>query len=218
MEITWQHIHNPKAIAVLTNASTREILKPFMLGTETIKSVAEKLGLPLNAVHHKVKQFEKIGLLKVTHLETRRGRSIKHYQSTAQGYFVPFVATTSEGLSGFVKQQMQPYLLEFMELIAIAGSSLIQDINQVGVRIYNAGGYINTDLSPRGQGFDFAEFLTPEAPAIMSSLMPMKLTKTDAKNLQLEMLHLLEKYGNLGGTHDYVVHIGLSPGQIRSSE
>ena len=76
--------------------------------------------------------------------------------------------------------------------------------------------YINTDLSPRGQGFDFAEFLAPDAPALMSSVMPMRLSQRHAKNLQLEMQHLLEKYMILGGSQDYVLHIGLTPGQMQT--
>jgi hypothetical protein len=211
MDITWQHIHHPKAIRVLTNASTRAILSYFMLGTESVKSVAEKLNQPLNAVHYQVKQFETLGLIKITHIEPRRGRSIKHYQSTAQGFFVPFVASTSQGLSSFVKQQIEPYFNDFLECLATAGATLIQDINQAGMRFYNDRGQINTDLTPRGQGFDFAEFLSPEAPAIMSSIVPLKLSREDAKNLQLEMLHLLEKYMGLSGSEHYIVHLGLTP-------
>jgi hypothetical protein len=216
MNITWQRIEHPKAILYLTTAETREILKPFMLGAQSVKAVAEKLGLPLNAVHYYVKQFEQVGLLQVAYLEPRRGRSIKYYQSSAQGFFVPFVATNSEGISGFVKQQMLPYLTEFIELLAISGAALIRDINQAGMRFYKEGESIQTDLSPRGYGFDFDEFLAPDAPALMSSIMPVRLSRQNAKKLQLEMLELLEKYMNLGGSEDYMVHIGLTPGQIKN--
>jgi hypothetical protein len=216
MDITWQRIEHPKAILYLTTAETREILKPFMLGTQSVKAVADQLGLPINAVHYHVKQFEKVGLLQVAHLEPRRGRSIKYYQSTAQGFFVPFVASNSEGIGGFVKQQLLPNLTEFIELLATSGAALIQDINQAGMRFYKEGESIQTDLSPRGQGFDFDEFLAPHAPALMSSVMPMRLSRQSAKKLQLEMLELLEKYMVLGGSEDYVVHIGLTPGQLKN--
>lgn len=216
--ITWQQVHNPKAVRVLTNATTREILSHFMLKADSIKNVAEKLGQPINTVHHHVKQFLALELIKVVRTQPRRGRSIKYYQSIAQGFFVPFVATTSQGLSGFVRQQLQPYLNDFLDCLAAAGSTLIQDINQAGLRIYDAGGFINTDLTPRGQGFDFAEFLTPEAPAIISTILPMKLTREAAKVLQLEMMQLFEKYSVLGGTEDYVIHLGLTPGLLRHAE
>ncbi len=218
MQIQWQKIESAKAIRLLMNSTTQEILKPCMLSSQTIKSIAEQLSMPINAVHYHMQQLLAAQLIHISHFKTRRGRSIKHYKSTATGFFVPFVATKSDGLKSFVQQQMQPYLLEFMGLVATAGATLIQDINQVGMRIYDAGGYVHIDLSPRGQSFDFAEFLYPDAPALMSSIVPIRLGKENAKKLQLEMLELLEKYLALGGTEDYVVHIGLAPGLLKNQD
>jgi hypothetical protein len=215
----WQRVVEPKAVRLLFDPSSRELLKPFMLEARSVTSVAVQAGLPINAVHHRVRQMHTLGLLEVARLEPRAGRSIKHYQSTAQGFFVPFVATASEGLSGFVRMQMQPYFEAFMDLLARSGSSLVKDIKEAGMRMFNAGGYIHIDLSPRGQGFDFQEFLHPDAPALMSSFVELKLSHSDAKKLQLEMLELLERYGNLSGTEHsgtahHVVHLGLVPGQM----
>jgi hypothetical protein len=210
----WMRVVDPKAVRLLMNAANRECLKPFMLETRTVASVAAQMGLPLNAVHHRVQQMQTLGLLEVVGAVPRAGRSIKQYQSTAQGFFVPFVASQSDGLAGFVRMQMQPYFATFMDLLALSGSSLVQNIEEAGLRVFDAGGFINTDLSPRGQAFSFEEFLHPDAPAIMSSFLELKLSHTDAKKLQLEMLELLGRYASLGGTESHRMHVGLVPGQM----
>jgi hypothetical protein len=210
----WQRVIEPKAVRLLFDPTSRELLKPFMLEARSVASVATQMGLPLNMVHHRVRQMHNLGLLEVTRLEARAGRGIKHYQSSATGFFVPFVATTFEGFSGFVRMQMQPYFVAFMDLLARSGGDLVQNIEEAGMRVFNAGGYISTDLSPRGQGFDFAEFLQPDAPALMSSFIELRLSHSDAKKLQHEMLELLERYANLGGTEHHIAHLGLVPGQM----
>jgi hypothetical protein len=209
----WQRVVEPKAVQLLLNPTGRELFKPFMLQARSVASVAAQMGLPLNAVHHRVQQMHSLGLLNIAWLEPRAGRSIKHYQSSAEGFFVPFVATTSEGLSGFVQMQMQPYFAAFMELLALSGGGLVQNIEEAGMRIFKAGGFINTDLSPRGQGFDLSQFSDPDAPVLASEFIQLKLTRTNAKKLQQEMLELLERYANMDG-EDHVVHLGLVPGQM----
>lgn len=209
--LEWQTLTNPKAIRLILDADVRRILSVFMLSDSTIKTVADRLDLPLNAVHHKVKLLERADLLTVHKIETRRGRPIKHYRSTAQGFFVPFVETSSAGLTEFVRQQVGLPLAAFVELVASAGSSVVEDVNQAGMRFYANDGYIETDLTPAGFGFDIRQFLQPDAPALMHYLTPIRLTRKNAKLLQLEMIQLIEKYQGQHGPETYMVHIGLAP-------
>ena len=183
-----------------------------MLEARTVKAVAEQLNRPLNAVHHRVRQFERLGLLRVEKVEARQGRSIKHYRATAKGFFVPFTATNADGLGGFLRDQMMPWMHDFVEQLARAGSGMVKNIQEVGFRVYDAGGYVRADVSPQGYSFDFfRQLLASEAPAIMLSLYPLRLSKEDAKALQQEMVALLGKYGARSGPEAHLALMGLVP-------
>ena len=208
----WQTVTNPEAIRLMLNADIRKVLTPFMLFTNTVKGVAEQLELPLNAVHHKVMLLERANLLEVCKIEARRGRPTKHYRATARGFFVPFVETSSVSVTEFVRQQIAAPLMAFVDLVASAGSSVVEDVNQAGLRFYATDDFVEMDLTPAGSGFDVQQFLQPDAPALMHYLTPLWLTPEHAKELQLEMIQLIEKYHGQRGSSVYTVHIGLAPG------
>jgi hypothetical protein len=207
----WQNVTDPEAIRLMLNADVRKVLTPFMLLSNTVKGVAEQLDLPLNAVHHKVKLLERAKLLEVDTIEARQGRPIRHYRATAHGFFVPFVETSSVSITEFVRQQIALPLMRFVDLVASAGSSVVEDINQAGMRFYANGDYVEMDLTPAGSGFDIQQFLRADAPALMHYLTPLWLTRDNAKRLQLEMIQLIEKYQGQHGTEAYTAHIGLAP-------
>ncbi|MDX2007788.1 MAG: hypothetical protein SFU83_21320 [Meiothermus sp.] len=197
---------------LLLDTSIRAVLEPFILEALTIKAVAVRLGRPLNAVHHRVQQFERLGLLEVERLEQRQGRAIKHYQAVAKGFFIPFTATDSDSLSQFLLEQLTPLTQHLIHKTARSGQGLIQDIAQVGLRVYDGGGFVSTDFSPEGQEFDFFNtLLSPESPALMFSVFPLRLSRADAKALQLEMVALIEKYSQRSGPEPYLAQIALVP-------
>ena len=207
----WFTVTQPEAVRLILDMEARAVLEQFILQRNTIKAVAEQLNRPLNAVHHRVKQFERLGLLRIEQLETRPGRAVKHYRAVAKGFFVPFTLSNVEELSGFLRQQMIPMVHEFLDDLVHSAASLIQDITEVGFRVYDGGGFLSRDFSPQGQQFDFFQsFLNPEAPALMYSFFPLQLSKEAAKSLQHEMLELLQKYSHPSGTETYMAQIGLT--------
>ncbi len=215
----WQTVLEPAAVRLLLDHRMRRLLEPMMLEAHSVKRLSEILGEDLNRVHHRVQRLQRAGLIRVAQLETRRGRAIKHYRASAKGFFVPFTATTTDGLEGFLVEQGAPVFAHFSRLLARAGSTMIRDINEVGFRLYDAGGFVNTDFTPRGQGFDlFQGMLAEDAPAIMSSFTPVQLSREDAKALQLEMLNLLGKYAGRGGAENYLIHLGMAPGDFSSDD
>lgn len=214
----WQTVTNPEAIRLMLNADARKVLTPFMHSSNTVKGVAEQLELPLNAVHHKVKLLERANLIVVHSIQARRGRPTKHYRATAHGFFVPFVETSSVSVIAFVREQIALPLMAFVDLVASAGSSVVEDINQAGMRFYASDDYVEMDLTPAGSGFDIQQFLQPDAPALMHYLTPLWLTRDNAKQLQLEMNQLIEKYQGQRGTEAYTAHIGLAPDLERVPE
>jgi hypothetical protein len=209
----WRVITDPGAVRLLTRLGSRQQLQPFLLHSLSVKEFSERFELSLNAGHYRIKTFERAGLIAVQHLEGRRGRAIKHYIATANGFFVPFNQTRTESLERFMNESTAPVFAQFMRLLAHAGAELVRDTKELGFRLYNAGGYVNADFSPRGQEFDLLQaLLAPDAPALMSSFTPLRLTHERAKALQLEMMSLLERYGSQNGPDTYQMHVGLTPG------
>jgi hypothetical protein len=212
--MNWQTITEARAVKLLLDSDRRNALGAFMHGPCSVKQAAEKLGWPLKTVHDRVRTLLALGLLRVTHLEARQGRPIKHYEAIADGFFVPFHATSSASFEGFITETLEPIHKAFINLFAKAGIELIDNPNEAGFRLYAQGDSIVSDLTPTAERFDFLrDMLEPNAPALMLTYTPLKLTTEDAKELQLEMKNLLERYTNRKGPEHFVAQLGLTPGE-----
>ncbi len=210
----WQTITEPRTVKLLLDSERRNALGAFMHGACSITQAANRLGWPLKTVHDRVRTLESLGLLRVKHLEARQGRPIKHYEAIADGFFVPFHATSSASFEGFISESLEPIHRVFITLFAKAGIELIDNPDEAGFRLYAQDGAIVSDLTPTAERFDFLrDVLEPNAPALMLSYIRMKLTRADAKALQREMMRLLERYANRNGPEHFVAHVGLTPGE-----
>jgi hypothetical protein len=209
----WQTITEPRAVKLLLDSERRNALGAFMHGACSVKQAAEKLGCSLKTVHDRVRTLETLGLLRVTHLEARQGRPIKHYEAIADGFFVPFHATSASSFEGFIIQTLGPGQRAFLKLFAKTGIELIDNPNEAGFRLYAQDDGINIDLTPTAERFKFLDLLEPNAPALMFTYTPLKLTRGDAKELQREMIALLERYENRNGPEHFLAHVGLTPGE-----
>lgn len=210
----WRTVSNPKTAKLLMDRGSRHLLEPFLLGSHSVKEIAGAMGLPLSVAFHQVKRLEAHGLLKVARLESRQGRPIKYYQASADGFFVPFHITPYNSLEGFVQHIQLQMQTRFNHLIAQAGHQLIDDPRKAGFRVYRMDNYVNIDLTPDAEDLDIlVKLLEPGSPALMSSHAPLKLSRSDAKALQREMLELLLRYSSKGGDEPYIAHLGLVPGE-----
>jgi hypothetical protein len=209
----WQTITEPRAVKLLLDSERRNALGAFMHGPCSVTQAAEKLGWPLKTVHDRVRTLEALRLLRVAHLEARQGRPIKHYEAIADGFFVPFHATSSASFEGFISETLQPGQQAFIKLFAKAGIELINNPNEAGFRVYAQDDGINLDLTPTAERFEFMDLLEPNAPALMFTYTPLKLTRGEAKELQREMIELLERYENRNGPENFLAHVGLTPGE-----
>jgi hypothetical protein len=211
--MNWKTITEARAVKLLLDSDRRNALGAFMHGPCSVKGAADQLGWPLKTVHDRVRTLETLGLLRVTHLEARQGRPIKHYQAIADGFFVPFHATAASSLEGFITETLAPSQKVFIKLFAKAGIALIDNPDEAGFRLYAQEGSIFSDLTPTAERFDFLDLLELTAPALMLTYIPLKLTRDDAKALQREMMGLLERYANRNGPEHFVAHLGLTPGE-----
>ena len=212
--MVWKTITEPRAVKLLLDAKRRHVLNTVMLEARSVKQIAEFLGRDLKYAHDQIRTLERLGLIRVTHSEARQGRPIKHYRAIANGFFVPFHAAPTATLEGFIEHTLQPQFEGFTALFAKAGITLIENPREAGFRLYAQNNDVISDLTPSAERFDaFRDLLGPNAPALMLSFVPLKLSREDAKQLQREMLELLVRYGDRIGPEDYVAQVGLAPGE-----
>jgi DNA-binding transcriptional ArsR family regulator len=208
----WQTITDARAIKILGRLEQRRVLEGLMLGSRTVSQLAADLGLGLQATYYQVRQLEQLGLVRVEHQQARRGRAIKHYRASSEGFFIPFYATSAANLEGFIQQVMGETQSIFNNLLTQAGKSLVKNPKDVGIRLYVRDNKSVSDISADGEHFDtLAALMAPTAPAMMSTFMQFSLSRSAAKQLQRELLDLLLRYRHPSGQEGYLLHVGLVP-------
>jgi Winged helix-turn-helix DNA-binding len=208
----WQTITEPRAVSLILQLERRRCLDLLMQQNLTVSQLAAALNINLQAAHYQVRRLERLGLIQVAQLEPRRGRAIKHYHASSNGFFVPFYATPAVTLEGFVQQVMVETQTVFNHFLTQAGTSLVKDPARTGLRLYLHDGNVIADISADGEHFDTLQaMLEPDAPAMMSSFMLFQLSHENAKKLQREMLELLLRYQQPSGAESYFAHVGLVP-------
>ena len=99
---TSRLISDTTAADFLTSPKTRHLLSPFMEQARSMAEAAALLEMKFPALHRRVRQMVKLGLLEVTYEETRTGHLIKFYRTTSHEFIVPLEATPSTDLETFI--------------------------------------------------------------------------------------------------------------------
>ena len=198
-------LDNPLAARILADPDVAVFIKPFMQGSTTVKSAAEKFKQPIQTMHYRVEQMLEAGLLEVAHLEERRGRPIKHYRATATAFQV-------------ATEQIPPRILQALSEQISWKTSFERGLRQVAdgknyedkVVVY----YLEDDdiliWSDGLQSDPNTEFLAPEFPAVLNQWSgAIYLDRAEAKDFQRELWELYERYAHRQGREKYVVHIGM---------
>ena len=203
-------VENAEAAAVLTNPHTLRQLEPFLARDLTVKEAAAETGEKPNTVLSRVRRFLRLGLLEVVREEPRQGRAVKVYRSAADGFFVPFEATSAESLEAALAER-DAYWQDLLRRNVVRAR--LEKVETYGTRIYR---------DPRGR-LQVQMAVTPEYnhttlgsndPAVLSAWRDaVYLDFEDAKALQLEMFDLLKRYQQKRGAQRYIVRLGLAPVQ-----
>ncbi len=167
---------------------------------------------------YRVRQFIRLGLIKEVRAEPRQGRPIRHYRSVADGFFVPFRATsltTQVSLSPHAFSQLQKRLNESIGRAWLAASSEHQTL---GIHVFrNAEGNITHNIVPdpeddRPNRF-FDQLLEPNAPAVWDTWGNIRLEHEDAKALQMEVATILMRYRpkEKEGEQEYILRLAMAP-------
>ena len=182
---------DPRAAAVFGAARQRTILLALVEEERSLSQLARLTGTPLNLLHHHVRKFLRLGLVRVTRVEARAGAPIKHYRATARSFFVPaelMRAGPGAELSGLLRQRLERSLTG-----VLAGVSYTHDGSGPRMRLVREPG---------------------RHPIATELWLELRLTDSDAEELAAGLRALLQRFEARAGKprRRYLVHAALAPG------
>lgn len=99
---TILRLTDPETARLIVDDGAKRFLKPFISRECTAKAAADEFGVSLSLMSYWFKRFQAAGLLEVVRLESRSGRPVKVYCSTADVFIAPFELLPSATLMEFV--------------------------------------------------------------------------------------------------------------------
>jgi hypothetical protein len=191
-------VQDPEQARLLTHPESFKYFEPFIARERTVSQAAEEVGCKLDTMLYRVKTFLKAGLLKISRLEKRAGRPIKHYRSNAGGYFIPFAVTPYADLAERLKESFR----EDHERLARNLAKRLSQRGHEGQKIFRAedGEVWTQSASDAGASVNFSDLeslrrYVQEAPAPTEQLISyVWLTDQEAKEALLELYELYLRY------------------------
>ncbi|WP_309570005.1 hypothetical protein [Deinococcus sp.] len=211
MTRSWQRVTDPAAVKVFLSGHDLPVLEALMLREWAVAPLAQALGLPLNATHHRVRRLLRLELIRETRAEPRRGRPVRHYRATSDAYLIPYHATPLHSLEDLVGVHEVAFRERFLRAVVHAAAPLVSDERDIGLRVFTDGGGLSFDVTPTAGAFQYAELLLPDRPALLVNWGALHLSPAEAKALQLELSELHARYAALQGTERYLFRLGLTP-------
>jgi hypothetical protein len=208
-------LNDPKQAAELLDPNTLHFLGPFIAQTRTADQVARELGISLNTLLYQIKRLSDLGFLEIIEQTPRRGRAIKHYRASADMFFIPFENTPFATPEDMLLREYEPLYRKFLAGFLEAAMQMVNltAMRDIGLCISrHEDGQINVQHGAHPSRMIMPNPLEPHAPAILIGWEDqLHLDFEDAKNLQLEMLELLERYRTKNGSGSYIAHMALAP-------
>lgn len=204
----WAEVSDPAQAELLTDPTRLRFLVPFLARTRTVGAVATELGCHPDTILYQVRRLVAVGLLRVDHEEPRRGRAIKHYRASADGYFVPFHASPYVDLEDDLRANWRvTFDALVMNMAAVLRAAGIE-----GLRIYRAGDTVHVNSAPSlDRDLDLGHPDLRHATLLHRTVM---LLPDEAKHLQGELNALLQRHGEAvdgDGRRPYLVWGALVP-------
>lgn len=204
----WLTVEDPVQAKLLSDLETARYFEPFIARERSASAAAEEVGCRVDTMLYRVRQFLAAGLLEITRVQPRAGRPIKHYRSVADAFFVPFAATPFASLEELVATQMQP----FNERVVRSVARLLRESGRDGRRFFRKpnGDIWNDAASDEHNPFTVDD---EDVPAAYDFSIALELEPAEARQLQLELHRLFERYADREhtGGRTYLWHSLLLP-------
>lgn len=209
-------IRNAEVARILTDLTQARLLEPFFDHDITLSDAAKKLNIKLTTLLYHVTKFIRLGLLEISKEESRKGKAIKYYRTTAKSFFVPFDITPNLSLKHLLTHLDQPsdeiFNREMARTLQEMSSEWGVDISKESELLI----MIRRSDKPRKRETNF----NPKGPAVVSLAGEFHLDYATAKTLQKDLHELLESYEKkqTQGEQHYFYRVGLTPVQDESFE
>ena len=176
----------------------------------SMAEAAALLEIKLPALHRRVRQMVKLGLLEVSREETRTGHRIKFYRTTSHEFIVPLEATPSTDLETFIGDGFSGSATILSRGVAKA---LEADAPRWGVRVFWQDGVFQ-ELAAFSENGALLEPTTQKSlnRAVYGDC-GLRLTRDDAQAFGAELQTLYERYLTLGQLDGdpYFLFVGFTP-------
>lgn len=213
-------VTDPAAIALLLRERPRRVLAAFLSGETTVSAAARQTGLDLRVVHRDVQALTRAGLLRVTGLERRAGRPVKHYQPSADAYFVDHLNTPAADLGELTGTFAgRTYGLFHHAADREFSRALRESGRRWGWRLYatpEAPGYQMTQGSPADRRVSALQEWQGPAALMLQGFPVFRLTDDQARELQRDLILLMRKgeayeQANAGTGRPFLLPVGIAP-------
>ena len=213
----WRVVTDPGAVRVLFDRSHRARLAPFVRGPTTVGAVAEALGEDPKRAFYFVRRYVSLGLLEEAGRSPRRGRAIRSYRATAEGWFVAIEHFPTVDLVEGLDEIYLPLVRLFHRSVGAVVEPHLTRTWGRRVRL-DGGGILIPEGGPHPDAGDFDSFqlyARREFPAAWLSWQELELTAAEAKELQLELMAVVQRMEQKlrpgPGRRKHLLHVGLSP-------
>ena len=212
----WVVLENARAAEFVVNPASNRYLAPFLGRERSPAQVARELGVDVGSVTYRVKQMLEWDLLEHTRTQARSGRAVRFYRSSATGFFAPLRLTQAATFEE-LRQQAGRDSQALLENSLYAAWQALNAEAEWGVHLYRTPeGEINRDFVPleRTRESSFWDWiLTEPATPLWDQYFYLKLPREKAKDLQLELAGILERYAAHQGESEtlYGVRLALAP-------
>lgn len=202
------------ATQILMDHDRRAYLEPFMRGECSTTEAAEALGVPVKDMAYRVQRMLRLGLLHATGEQRRAGRPVRRYRAPAR-FFVPFAALREVDLMEMFDVIIQPLQTGLLRGLARAVTDTAWDVHDWGYTFeLNEKGHISVvPLAKPGEPAEgiFERILQADAPPVYLGYVPLRLDFPKAKELQRELIALVQRYQGERGGGTYWIGVGLAP-------
>ena len=196
------------AAAAVCHLKFASYLGPFMRSPTSLSVAARELGVPLNVLHYWIQKFEAWGLVRVNHVQTRKGRPIKVYEATAYQFIVP-----PELISEQHADQAERYWQTTFRAALDSSAPILRRMGGLALAL-GADNQLNvTRIDPEWMNWDPLE---ETHPAVLSTWSEgLILTDLDAKELQRRLFSVFQAFQKRsqsdGKGRRYVLYLAMAP-------
>jgi hypothetical protein len=195
-------ISDPKVAALFVKAPISSYLAQFIGAETTLKMAAARAGVKLNTMAYWAQRFAKLGLIRVTRIETRGGSAIKHYQAIAEEFIVPIELLEGLSATAVLQLVMQRDYDRFSRSVSANGLKLTPDWH---LRLFRDGGGHGLHLEP-------TKLRTAPTSRPLHDWCSTPMLARDAAVFHQELAALLERFKNAvqhePGLPRFLMHVG----------